>query len=219
MHLPQPPPATTPAVSIILPVYNRAGTLQRAVRSVHEQEWTDWELVVVDDGSMDGSGDVAARLANADPRLVVLRRAHAGLHRSRNAGIAASRAPIVTFLDSDDWYGGEHLAPNVTYLDTHPEVGMVYGWTTILGDTMVRDARDPRRHIHIDECTQPGTVFVRRHVLAAIGGYPADDYAGDYLLTERVRAAGFTIHRRPGRTYVYDRTGTNSITKDFDKQA
>jgi glycosyltransferase involved in cell wall biosynthesis len=219
MHPDLPPPAPAPAVSIILPVYDRAGTLQRAIRSARGQEWTDWELLVVDDGSQDGSGDVAERLAAADARIVVLRRPHTGLHRSRNAGIAASRAPIVTFLDSDDWYGGEHLAPNVAYLDTHPEVGMVYGWTTFLGDAYVRDARDPRRRIHVDDCTQPGTVFIRRHVLAAIGGYPADDYAGDYLLTERVRAAGFTIHRLPGRTYVYDRTGSSSITKDFDKKS
>ena len=206
-----------PAVSIVLPIYDRAATLGRAIRSVQAQVWTDWELVVVDDGSRDGSGDLAAHLAAADARIVVLCRPHAGLHRSRNAAIAASRAPIVTFLDSDDYYGGEHLTPSLTYLAAHPEVDMVYGYATILGDPYVRDARDPSRRIHIDDCTQPGTVFVRRATLDAIGGYPADDYAGDYLLTERVRAAGFVLHRLPGRTYVYDRTGSDSITKNFDR--
>jgi glycosyltransferase involved in cell wall biosynthesis len=208
-------PAPGPAVSIILPVYDRAGTLSRAIRSAQAQPWTGWELIVVDDGSRDGSARVAEQLAEDDPRLVVLRRAHAGLHPSRNAGIAASRAPVITFLDSDDYYDGDHLTPCLEYLAAHPETGLVYGWTRILGDEYVRDARDPQQQIHIDDCMQPGTLFVRRTVLNAIGGYPADNYAGDYLLGERVRAAGFIMHRLPGRTYVYDRTGSRSITKDF----
>lgn len=206
-----------PAVSIVLPVYDRASTLGRAILSVQAQSWQDWELVVVDDGSRDGSAAVAEGFAAAEPRIVVLRRPHAGLHASRNAALAASRGRIVTFLDSDDYYGDEHLAPNLGYLAAHAEVDMVYGYATILGDPYVRDARDPEQRIHVDDCTQPGTVFVRRAALDAIGGYPADDYAGDFLLTERLHAAGFVIHRRPGRTYVYDRTGEASITKDFER--
>jgi len=211
------PAAPAPALSIILPVFDRAGSLSRAIRSAQEQAWSDWELIVVDDGSRDGSGDVAQRLAAVDRRIVVLRRPHCGLYPSRNAGIAASRAPVITFLDSDDYYGGDHLAASMAYLSAHPEVGMVHGWATILGDQHVRDARDPQQLIHIDDCTVPGTMFIRRQVLDAIGGYPADDYAGDYLLGERVRAAGFSIHRMQSRTYVYDRTGNASITKDFDR--
>jgi glycosyltransferase involved in cell wall biosynthesis len=89
----------TPEVSIVLPTYNRADTIGRAVDSVLRQTCEDWELIVVDDGSSDGT---AERLEGRDPRVRLLRQANQGVYAARNAGIALGRGRFVAFLDSDD---------------------------------------------------------------------------------------------------------------------
>lgn len=101
-----------PAVSIILPVYNRVHVLRRALDSVRMQEVADWELIVIDDGSADGSPELAAALAVEEPRLRLIRHpANRGAPAARNSGIRAARAGLVAFLDSDDeWLPGKLAA-------------------------------------------------------------------------------------------------------------
>lgn len=102
-----PPARRTPAVSVILPTYNRSGPLRRAVRSVLDQGFGDLELIVVDDGSEE---DVAAALRDvADPRLRHVRRhGRGGPAAARNSGVAVARGPLLAFQDSDDeWLPGK----------------------------------------------------------------------------------------------------------------
>jgi len=115
-----------PHVSVVIPVYNRGELLKRALRSVLEQSYGDWEAIVVDDGSTDGTGGSAAGFS--DPRLRVLRHpSRRGPAAARNTGIAESRGRIITFLDSDDeWLPGK-LARQVEVFHQGPaEVGVVY---------------------------------------------------------------------------------------------
>jgi glycosyltransferase involved in cell wall biosynthesis len=107
----------TPTVSIILPTYNRADTLPRAVHSVLSQHFEDWELIVVDDGSTDGSEDLVARL---DPRIRLIRQANAGVGAARNTGLAAARGRYLSFLDSDDAWQPHYLALVTAFLRAHP---------------------------------------------------------------------------------------------------
>src|SRR6202000_2278953 len=95
-----------PKVSIILPTYNRADTIMRAVRSVQAQTFQDWELIVVDDGSTD---DTASLLAGVETRMVLTRQPNRGFTEARNAGIRAARGPYIAFLDSDDEFMPHHL--------------------------------------------------------------------------------------------------------------
>ena len=88
-----------PRVSVILPTFNRASTLPRAVRSVLEQSFEDLELIVIDDGSSDGSAD---RLPMDDRRLVLLRQNNLGVAAARNAGIKKARGELISFIYSDD---------------------------------------------------------------------------------------------------------------------
>ena len=111
-----------PQVSIVLPTFNRKATLMRAVRSILAQTYAAFELIVVDDGSTDGSTDGLERL---DQRIKVLRRTNAGAAAARNAGIAAARGKYLTFLDSDDEWFPNFLALTVGFLDRHPEEKMV----------------------------------------------------------------------------------------------
>lgn len=98
---------TDPIVTVVMPTYQRWPLVADAVDSVLAQELHDFELIVVDDGSTDGTAD---RLAGRDHRLTVLRQANRGRSAARNAGIAAARAPWLAFLDSDDRWEPHHLA-------------------------------------------------------------------------------------------------------------
>src|SRR5436190_17168642 len=111
-----------PRVSIVLPTYNRADALARAIASVERQSFGDWELVIVDDGSTDGT---AGMLRGLDARVRVVRQANAGVYAARNAGIRAGRSDLVAFLDSDDEWLPQHLELAVGFLDASPNEQMV----------------------------------------------------------------------------------------------
>lgn len=92
-----------PLVSIVTPVYNVEKFLPQCIESVQAQTFPDWELILVDDGSTDGSGDICDRYAAADSRIRVVHKSNSGQADSRNIGISMARAELVGFVDSDDW--------------------------------------------------------------------------------------------------------------------
>ena len=98
-----------PEITVVIPAYNAGPFLRGAMESVLSQTLSDWELVVVDDGSVDGSFQVAAEIARSDARVRAYRQANRGVANARNAGLglASGRAPFVMFLDHDD-----HLEPD-----------------------------------------------------------------------------------------------------------
>jgi glycosyltransferase involved in cell wall biosynthesis len=107
-----------PKVSIILPTFNRADTIMRAIRSVQAQSFQDWELIVVDDGSTDNT---MALLAGIDARITLIRQENRGFTEARNTGIRAGSGDYFTFLDSDDEYTSHHLELCVAFLETFKE--------------------------------------------------------------------------------------------------
>jgi len=104
-------------VSIIMPTFNRADTIMRAIRSVQSQTFEDWELIVVDDGSTDNT---AARIEGCDPRLKLIRQENQGTAGARNAGLRASAGSYIAFLDSDDEWLPHHLELCVSFLEAFP---------------------------------------------------------------------------------------------------
>jgi GT2 family glycosyltransferase len=109
-----PLPETGPLVSIILATFNRESTLERAVASVRAQGYRDWELIVVDDGSTDGTPDVVAQLLGADPRIRSIRLDdNGGVSAARNAGLSVAQGGLIAFLDSDNRWRPSFLAVSV----------------------------------------------------------------------------------------------------------
>ena len=125
----------TPAVSVVTIFRDAARYLQEAIDSVVAQTFTDWELLLVDDGSSDASTAVArsavARDADRVRYLEHPGHANRGMSASRNLGVASARAPFIAFLDADDLYLPAKLSHQVSLMDEHPEAGMVYGPTTL----------------------------------------------------------------------------------------
>ncbi len=109
----------TPLVSVVIPAYNAAWCIARAVESVFAQGFCDFELIVVDDGSTDGTGAVLSRYGDA---LRVLPKANGGLSSARNAGIRAARGRYVAFLDADDWWLADKLERQVALMRSRPEL-------------------------------------------------------------------------------------------------
>lgn len=112
-----------PRISIIIPVYNRAALVGRALDSVFAQTYRDYEIIVVDDGSSDGSAEL---LESYGDRLITLRQANAGAAAARNSGIAMARGEFIAFLDSDDEWCADKLRRQLEYYDAYPEVALVY---------------------------------------------------------------------------------------------
>lgn len=119
--------------TVITPVYNRPKYLRQAVRSVLDQTFGDWEQIIIDDGSSDGTGRIADELGAGDDRISVIHQPNAGQSAARNAGIRRARGEWLTYVDSDDLWLPQTLAGYAEYLAAHPEARFIYGYRHRLG--------------------------------------------------------------------------------------
>jgi glycosyltransferase involved in cell wall biosynthesis len=106
-----------PAVSVIIPLYNKAAYIERALSAVFAQSLTDIEIIVVNDGSSDGSDEIVHRHAGRDSRLRLVSQANAGPGAARNRGAALASAPLLAFLDGDDAWDADYLRESAAHMD------------------------------------------------------------------------------------------------------
>lgn len=182
---------TGPLVSVILPAYNRAGWVARAVLSVLSQTHQRLELLAVDDGSTDGTRRV---LEGFGPRVTILEQTHAGAEAARNLGLERARGEFVAFIDSDDVWYPDRLSSQLP-LFRNPEVGLVFGNAALVDyrrtpprrlERTFFDGVRPSRGRVLGElargCFIPfSSVLARRECLAAGGGFRAGRLTADYL--------------------------------------
>lgn len=211
----------TPEVSVVIPLYNKARTISRTLQSVQAQTLADWECVIVDDGSTDGSGDVVARFG--DPRFRVVRQANAGPGRARNTGAREAVSPFLTFIDADDeWHPG-YLAHQVERLRAEPDVaasvtGHERPGTTFDGRKIFADAGIQRGRWNLDtklpaekmkvaiDFMHSGATAVRREIFLENGGYFDRNrctYGEDTWIWLRI-AAQYTLWRDPEPLSLYN---------------
>jgi hypothetical protein len=200
----------TPSVSIILPTYQRRELVTCAVRSVLAQTFEDFELVVVDDGSHDGTEERLAGIG--DVRLRYLWQENRGAAAARNAGIRVARGKIVAFLDSDNRWLPHHLEIVTTALRRNPEAVLVTTcpWMQVCGRQPVEAAEVvdalPVMLATLGVFTHVSGVAVRQSALAEVGGFDERLVTGEnHELWLRLATLGpFCILRR--RTIVHRRT-------------
>lgn len=120
-----------PTVSVIMPAFRASKTIREAVDSVLAQGYEDFELLVVDDGCPERSGEIALRAH--DPRVRLIRQANRGLAGARNTGIAAADGRFIALLDSDDRWMANKLERHVALLERAPQVGVSYCASALIG--------------------------------------------------------------------------------------
>jgi len=200
-----PSPAYAPPVAVVVPAYNEAVGIERAVRSLAASDYPEFEVVVVDDGSTDDTAAIVEQLGLEQVRL--LRKPNGGKASALNTGIGASSAPVVVMVDGDTVFEPEALRRLVQPLGD-PTVGAVSGNTKVgnrrgmLGRWQhieyVTGFNLDRRMYEVLQCTPtvPGAIGAfRRDALAEVGGVPGDTLAED---TDLTLAIG-----RTGRRVVY----------------
>jgi glycosyltransferase involved in cell wall biosynthesis len=126
-------PTPSPEVTILLPVHNGEGYLGQALDSVCAQSFGDFECIVIDDGSTDGTAMVVERHRRQDARVRSVRRAHGGAIAALNAGIELATGRYVARMDADDVSLPDRLATQVAFMNAHPDVGICGTWAKPLG--------------------------------------------------------------------------------------
>jgi Glycosyl transferase family 2 len=185
----------TPCVSVVMPVHNGGLYLERAIDSILGQTFADFELVIVDDGSADGTPAALRRHAAADRRVRVLHQEKMGLVAALNRGCKEARAGYIARMDADDIAFPDRFARQVEFLERHPEVALVGSAVMRIEATGQEIKRNvcPTSHPEIVQalreytCFTHSTVMMRAVAFAAIGGYrPAYRHAEDYDLWLRL---------------------------------
>lgn len=194
------PDAAAPAVSVIVPAYGVAHLLAQTLASIQAQTRTDWEAIVIDDGSPDDVVAVFGQFAH-DPRFRLLRTDNGGLATARNRAIAAARAPYVALLDGDDIYAPTYLARMLPLIEADQGLGFVSCDAVYFGEG-VRESRYGERYCMTGPMTLERVLsrdlvifvaaIVRRSALDAVGGFDGRLRAVEDLdLWIRMLAAGW----------------------------
>lgn len=118
------PASGKPAVSVIVPIYNAGDVLADTINSVLDQTYSDFELILVDDGSTDHSASICRSFT--DPRVRYFWQKNAGVSAARNSGLAMARGRYIGFIDSDDLWHREKIAAHVAHFEAKPNVGVSY---------------------------------------------------------------------------------------------
>jgi glycosyltransferase involved in cell wall biosynthesis len=182
-------------VTVVIPLYNKASQIAQTIDSVLKQTVGDFQLVVVDDGSTDGSGDVVRRFT--DPRVCLIVQKNAGVSAARNRGVAEANGDLVAFLDADDQWLPDFLETALTLRDHFPEAG-IYG---VAYDFVFQGRRVDPGFVHCRTVPEGGllddyflaatgsppisasTVMIPKRVLLECGGFPVGIRAGEDLDT------------------------------------
>jgi glycosyltransferase involved in cell wall biosynthesis len=199
--------------TVVIPCYNGAAELEPAVASVLTQTFADYHLVLVDDGSTDGTVASMRRLAADQPRITVLALPqNGGRSRARNLGALATRGPFVGFLDHDDTYHTEFLSEAVRVLGEMPQVDRVKVLPKVSIDL------DPLRYQAVTNSLVT-TSLTRREAFDFIGGWPESDvfrghqHAGEDVAFEQLFGTCFATALLQRQLYNYNHRPDNALDR------
>lgn len=172
----------SPRISVLLPVYNGASFLAASIDSVLSQSFEDFELLILNDGSIDDSAAIAKRYS--DRRIRYFEHSNMGLPATLNEGARVARGEFLFRQDQDDLSYPDRFARQVAYLDEHPDVAVLGTWARIFvdGDSAAayRYHRHPTSHAAVafsaifDSAFVHSSVAIRRSAFEALGGYSCD---------------------------------------------
>jgi glycosyltransferase involved in cell wall biosynthesis len=168
-------------VSVVIPLHNGVATLERTLESVCAQTWRTLDIIVVDDGSTDGSGALVEALAARDPRVRLVRQANAGVAAARNRGAKAAKSDWLAFVDADDLWAPEKIALQMQAMRQGGDrVGLVYTWAALIDEQDRIYSLDQRPDfegaVFADLCRgnivgNGSSTLMRREAFERAGGY------------------------------------------------
>lgn len=212
-------PTENPLVSVILPAYNAKKYLQESISSILSQSLTDLELIVIDDGSFDGSIQIIRAIAKVDSRVRVISRENRGLIKSLNEGIGCSRGKWVVRMDADDVSMPDRLEKQLQWLQQE-QADICGGWIEAFGVGFPRIRKFYRSYdanclqLLFNSCVAHPAVMIRRDILSDNPYKEEDEYAEDYALWCRLVSAGARITNYPGVILRY-RLHRGQITVNY----
>jgi len=225
--------SSNPLVSVIVPCYNYADYVGEALASVMAQDYPNFELVVVDDGSTDNSAEcITAALdgwqrSSGASRVEFLQQTNQGVSAALNAGLALARGEYVATFDADDVMAPGRLRLQIGYLQAHPEVGCVGGIAVRIdqqGELLPK--KDKKRAIRRFDFTQAlaqslvvgGNLAVyRRDAMLAVGGYDPSIRVQDFQMTLKIAKAGYFIAILPDVVTFYRKHGVGLSSNYLDE--
>lgn len=220
--------ATGCAVSVIMSVYNGAPHVYASVQSILRQSFTDFELLILNDGSTDNSSQILNSLADCDSRIRLIERENRGLVASLNELIAAAKSPLLARMDSDDIAMPDRLARQVEFMAANPVIGILgsnthdldeNGFLQSAAETYPLSPEDARVGLRSGPPVCHPSVMMRTDLIRSLGGYRAAfRHAEDYDLW--LRASSVTdITNLPQRLLLYRRSPQQISQKHAAEQA
>ncbi len=208
--------------SIVLPVFNGDRYLQQAIESCLQQTHSNLEVLVVDDGSTDGTAEIIAEQAARDPRIISIQNDHnLGLPRALNVGFARARGEFLTWTSHDNYYESNAIEVLVQYLCTWQDVDLVYTAIRIINESgnVAPTIKYRPRPWRLPFWNPVGPCFLfRKEVYLTVGDYRTEmEYAEDYDYWVRV-AESFRMRRLHLPLYYYRRHGRSMTARGMENQ-
>lgn len=201
-------------VSIILPTFNRAEYLPRALNSILNQTYKNWEILIIDDGSEDETLNLVKNYINNDVNIKYHFHENRGAAYSMNVGMINSKGNFITFLGSDDEYLPNHLQLRVEYLLQNENIDLLHSPAKIIGNQFVKDKNDLSQNIHLDNCVLGGTLFGKWDVFNQLNGFKELNYSPESEFIERAEKI-YKIEKYEMRTYIYHRETPDGICNNI----
>ena len=208
-----------PFFSVIIATYNREDFIFRALKSLVSQTETDWEALVIDDGSTDGTFSRIQPFLDRYCSIKYSLQIHKGMVAAKNAGILMSEGKFLTFLDSDDEFHPLHLESRKAILEENEEIKFLYGRVKILGNPYVPDRFNLTKLVHLDQCVIGGNFFIDRESANALKGFRNITLGTDADLFDRVKNLGVHMMEVVLPTYIYHHELHDSITNKLAERA
>ncbi|MCP9849449.1 glycosyltransferase family A protein [Cyanobium sp. Morenito 9A2] len=220
-------PQGPPSIAVVIPVHNGSALLRDTLQSVQRQSLTDWELIVLDDGSRDDSAAIATAIARDDPRIRVITQPNAGVSIARNRGVAASAAPLIAFLDADDLWHPDKLRCHVERHQGDAGLGVSFARVEFLspgGQPTGKLASHPGHALTPVDflCENPTTTtsnwVLRRDVFREVGGFVEKmSYSEDLEWLLRVACQGRWRIEPIERVLTYYRTSAGGLSASLER--
>jgi glycosyltransferase involved in cell wall biosynthesis len=210
--------STRPTVSVVIPAFEAERYVGAAIESVLAQGYEPLEIVVVDDGSTDGT---AAAVARYGDRVHHHAQEHAGIGAARNRGVALARGDLIAFLDADDLWAPNKLARQTAALAADPALDLVFGHVLqfVSAELDPADAAKVRCPTEAAPGHLPGTLLARREAFACVGTFATDCRVGEFVdWCARARERGLTERMLPETVLLRRIHTTNQGIRARDAQ-